>query len=90
MKSIEDILKRNARVEIDKAWETSKTRRGIIAFITYLTAATFLKLIGNDAPLINAFVPVGGYLLSTLSLPFVKSWWVSHHKTDRQPQNFDA
>ena len=81
MKSIEDILQRNTRVELDKAWETSKTRKAIIAFITYLTAAAFLKLIENDAPLVNALVPVGGYLLSTLSLPFVKSWWAAHQKS---------
>ncbi len=79
MKSIEEILQRNTRVELDKAWETSKTRKGIIMFLTYLTAATFLKLIGNDAPLINALVPVGGYLLSTLSLPFIKSWWMQRY-----------
>ena len=82
MKRISEILERNNRVERDKAWETSKTRRGIIAFITYLTAATFLKLIENDAPLINALVPVGGYLLSTLSLPFVKQWWISAQKNN--------
>jgi len=78
MKSIEEILARNSKVEIDKAWETSKTRRAVIAFITYLTAATFLKIIGNDTPLINALVPVGGYVLSTLSLPFLKKMWVQY------------
>jgi len=82
MKSIDDILKRNARVELDKAWETSKTRRGIIAAMTYLIAAAFLKLIGNDAYLINALVPTGGYLFSTLSLPVVKSWWIKNQKRD--------
>ncbi len=82
MQNIEDILKRNARVEADKAWETSYTRRAIIACITYLTAVTFLKIIGNDAPLINAFVPVGGYLLSTLSLPFVKKIWIQRRTSD--------
>jgi len=84
MKSIDDILKRNARVELDKAWETSLTRRCIIAGITYLTAASFLKLIGNEAYLINALVPVGGYLLSTLSLPMVKTWWVKQHNLDER------
>lgn len=83
MKSIEEILLRNARVETDKAWETSKTRRSIIIVITYLTAVTFLKLIGNEAPLINAFVPCGGYLLSTLSLPFIKTWWIKNKRTDK-------
>jgi hypothetical protein len=76
MESISDILKRNSRVENEKAWETSKIRRGIIAFLTYLTASVFLKLIGNDAPLVNALVPTGGYIFSTLSLPFVKRWWI--------------
>lgn len=80
MQSVEDILKRNSRVELDKAWETSKTRRIIIALITYLTATTFLKLIGNEAYLVNALIPVGGYLLSTLSLPAVKTWWIRTFK----------
>lgn len=82
MKSIEEILQRNTKVELDKAWETSYTRRAIIAFSTYLTATTFLKLIGNDAPLINGLVPVGGYLLSTLSLPFIKKMWIANKKSN--------
>lgn len=82
MKSIEDILKRNTRVELDKAWETSKTRRGMIVVITYIAACVFLKLTGNNAPFVNALVPVGGYLFSTLSLPFVKRMWISHQKSD--------
>lgn len=80
MQSIEDILKRNNRVELDKAWETSYTRRFFIMCITYLTAVTFLKLISNEAPLINGLVPVGGYFLSTLSLPTVKKMWFTHFK----------
>ena len=80
MQSIEEILKRNSRVELDKAWEVSRTRRAFIAVITYLTAAAFLFLIDNDAPFINALVPTGGYLLSTLSLPVIKNWWLK-----RQP-----
>lgn len=82
MQRISEILERNTRVERDKAWETSKTRRIIISFITYLTAATFLKLIKNDAPLIHALVPVGGYILSTLSLPYVKYIWLTNQKSD--------
>ena len=30
---LEKINERNKRVELDKAWEVSKTRRGIIAFL---------------------------------------------------------
>lgn len=80
MKSIEDILKRNTRVELDKAWETSYTRRGMIVAITYIAACVFLKLTGNATPFINALVPVGGYLFSTLSLPIVKHWWIQNQK----------
>jgi biotin transporter BioY len=76
MQSIEDILKRNSKVELDKAWETSKTRRAVIAGITYTIAALFMYRIGIDDYLVNALVPTGGYLLSTLSLPFVKGWWL--------------
>jgi hypothetical protein len=73
---ITDIKERNKRVELDKAWETSKTRRALIASITYIVAALFMYRIGVSEPFINALVPTGGYLLSTLSLPFIKQWWV--------------
>jgi len=70
------IQERNKRVEIDKAWETSWTRRLFIALVTYGLASMWLKLIGANDPLLNALVPAGGYLLSTLTLPFLKSLWV--------------
>lgn len=77
MKSVEEILERNARVEADKAWETSWTRRCIIAAITYAVASAFMYRIGVGDPFINALVPTGGYLLSTLSLGVVKQWWMN-------------
>lgn len=73
---LETIKQRNIRVESDKAWETSKTRRVIITILTYVVASIFLKMIGNNKPIINAFIPAGGYLLSTLSLPVIKEWWI--------------
>lgn len=76
MHSVEDILKRNARVEADKAWETSKTRRAVIAALTYLVATAFMKKIGVEDYLLSALIPTGGYLLSTLSLPVIKQWWL--------------
>lgn len=78
--SIEGIIDRNKRVEADKAWETSWTRRFFIAFITYGTAGLFLLLIGNQDALINALVPTGGYFLSTLSLPWMKNWWLKKNR----------
>ena len=70
------IQERNARVEADKAWETSLTRRVFIAVVTYLIAASWLAIIGESMIWLKAVVPTGGYLLSTLSLPFVRKWWV--------------
>lgn len=87
MKSIEEILKRNSRVELDKAWEVSKTRRVMIMVITYIAACIFLKLTGNNSPFVNALVPVGGYLFSTLSLPFVKNWWILNKKSDESDES---
>lgn len=86
MQSIEEILKRNSRVELDKAWEVSLTRRAVIALITYVTATTFLFILGNNLPFMNALVPTGGYLLSTLSLPFVKNWWLKRRTNEVLPE----
>lgn len=75
---IDYIKARNARVEADKAWETSATRRIFIASITYCVAAFYMHMAGLGNPFIGACVPTGGYLLSTLSLPFIKNYWKSN------------
>ena len=74
---IAQIKERNARVETDKAWERSWTRRLFIAAVTYLIASIWLVLIHDTSPFLKALVPAAGYLLSTLSLPFIKNWWSS-------------
>lgn len=76
---IHTIQERNARVEAEKAWETSWFRVGSIAAVTYIIATAALYAIGNDNPLRNALIPTLGYFLSTQSLPFVKSWWISRY-----------
>lgn len=73
---IQEIKKRNERVEADKAWETSLTRRGFIILITYLGALFFMKLNGFENSALQAFIPAGAYILSTLSLPSLKKWWL--------------
>jgi len=72
---IQNIQERNRRVEIDKAWETSWTRRVFIATVTYIIAGVWLVMIHDSKPLLKALIPTVGYLLSTLSLPFIKKWW---------------
>lgn len=75
---LEAIKERNARVEADKAWETSWARRIFIATVTYVVAALYMKSAGLANPMLGAFVPSGGYLLSTMSLPFVRSFWLNN------------
>jgi hypothetical protein len=76
--TIQHILERNKRVEADKAWEVSWTRRLFIAGVTYITACIFLYVINSPNFAANAVVPAIGYLLSTLSLPWLKKWWLSN------------
>jgi CheY-like chemotaxis protein len=71
-----DIKARNARVEADKAWETSWTRRLIIAVFTYVVAAVWLLVIEDTDPFLKAIIPAAGYILSTLSIGRVKQQWI--------------
>ena len=78
-KEIQLIKERNMRVELDKFWETSWTRRIFISVATYLVAGIWLVLINKNYPWLKSFVPVLGYLLSTLSLGFLRDWWQKNH-----------
>jgi hypothetical protein len=79
-KRVAAIEDRNKRVESDKNWETSRTRRIAIGMMTYAVVVTYLYVIGNDKPLINGMVPVGGFLLSTLALQGIKRRWEKRGK----------
>ncbi len=78
---LRQIEERNTRVEMDKAWETSWTRRGSIALITWVVAGVVMTLLGADRPWLGALVPVCGFVLSTLSLPVLKKTWVRRRKS---------
>ncbi len=81
--TLQQILERNARVETDKAWETSKTRRGVIVGATYLVAGVYMSALGGPLPWLNAFIPVLGYLLSTLSLLKIKEIWLKRKLSEK-------
>ena len=72
---IRQIEERNKGVELNKAWETSYTRRVLVALFTYLVIVLYLKFIVGIDPWINAIVPTVGFLLSTLTLRFFKEMW---------------
>jgi hypothetical protein len=73
---IRKIEERNRSVECDKAWETSSTRKLIIAVFTYLAIGIYLWYIAIPEPFLNAIVPTVGFLLSTLTLPAFKKMWI--------------
>lgn len=74
---LDAIKHRNARVEADKAWETSWTRRLFIAGTTYLVAFAYIGLGLKVQPAaLHAAVPTGGYLISTISLSGLKRFWI--------------
>jgi len=77
-KEIELIKARNRRVEADKAWETSWTRRIFIGVSTYLLIAIFLVIIKAERPFVTAIIPAVAYVVSTLSLGILKSWWLNN------------
>lgn len=78
-KEIEKIKERNNRVESDKAWETSYLRRALLMIFTYLAIGFYLSAIKIEKPWINAIVPAIGFMLSTLTLPFLKKLWLRHN-----------
>jgi ABC-type bacteriocin/lantibiotic exporter with double-glycine peptidase domain len=83
-KRVKALEERNRRVESDKAWETSNTRKLIIAVFTYLAIALYLYTISVPLPWLNAIVPTVGFLLSTLTLPFFRRIWLGHvHKKEK-------
>jgi len=72
---IKKIQERNKRVELDKAWETSKTRKVSIAVLTYLVMVLVMYSLKMDSPFIGAIIPTLGFTLSTFSLDFIKEFW---------------
>lgn len=75
-KEIKAIKERNKRVEKDKAWETSWTRRICIMVLTYIVVITYSYVIKEfDNIFLSSLVPVIGFTLSTLSLKLVRKIW---------------
>lgn len=69
---IASIKGRNARVEQEKAWETSWQRKIGIITTTYCVMILVFSSLGNDRPFLNAIIPTLGYMLSTLSMEWMK------------------
>ena len=78
---IEQIKSRNKRVELDKSWETSWTRRICIMILTYIVVLFYSYIISKiNNIFLSSFVPVIGFTLSTLSLKLVRKVWEKNKK----------
>lgn len=75
---IEKIKDRNRRVEREKAWEMSWTRKIMVAILTYIVVAVFFFYLGVSNPIKTAVVPTIAFLLSTLSIPFIRKLWLKY------------
>lgn len=70
------IKERNKKVELDKAWETSWTRKIGIMILTYIVVIIYSYVIKEfDNIFLSSLVPVIGFTLSTLSLRLVRNIW---------------
>lgn len=80
-KEILKIKERNKRVELDKAWETSLTRRICICILTYIVVVIYSIVINKTTSIwLSSLVPVIGFTLSTLSLKLVRNIWEKNKK----------
>jgi len=77
---IKNIEERNNKVGIDKAWETSFTRRLILMIFSYLVVVIFFLIIKIENPWLNAIVPALAFMIQQLSMPFFKNLWQKHRK----------
>lgn len=75
-KEIEQIKQRNQRVELDKKWETSGTRKVCICVLTYIVVIIYSYLTNKiNNIFLSSLVPVIGFTLSTISLNFIRKIW---------------
>ena len=75
-REIENIKKRNKRVELDKRWETSFTRRLCICILTYIIVVIYTYVISKISNIfLSSLVPVIGFSLSTVSLKGIRKIW---------------
>lgn len=75
-KELEEIKQRNKRVELDKKWETSYTRKICICVLTYIVVLIYSNMINTANNIfLSSLVPVIGFFLSTLSLKLIRKIW---------------
>ena len=77
-KRVSEIEARNKRVELDKKWETSFTRRISICILTYIVVLLFSYFVNKSNNIfLSSLVPVIGFALSTLSVSLIRKIWLN-------------
>lgn len=80
-KEINDIKERDKKVELNKTWETSWTRKLCIMFLTYIVVILYsLSISKINNVFLSSLVPVIGFTLSTLSLNVIRKLWEKNIK----------
>lgn len=77
-KEIFKINERNRKVELDKKWEISITRKVLIIILTYFIIVLFFYYSWLGKPFINAIVPTIWFFLSTFSMSFFRKLWLKY------------
>lgn len=77
---IQKIEERNEKVEIDKAWEISWTRRILLMIFTYAAIGIYMQAINISRPWLNSVIPAIAFMLSTLTMPFFKKIWIQRSR----------
>lgn len=84
---VRKIEERNEKVEVDKAWETSSTRKFLLVIFTYIAIGAYLQVIAVAKPWMNAIVPALAFSISTLTMPYFKALWLKSWKNKEETQN---
>lgn len=83
-KEIENIKIRNARVELDKKWETCWTMENMYLRINIYRCIAYSYIVRNYSNiLLSSLVPVIGFTLSTLSLKYIRKMWEKNVKNNQ-------
>ena len=73
---VNKIEERNKKVELNKSWETSWTRRICIMILTYIVVVFYSYLTNKiNNIFLSSLVPVIGFTLSTASLNIIRKLW---------------
>ena len=75
---LQEINKRNHKVDLDKKWETSNFRKLLVLITTYFLASLTMFAIVDSKPFVSSLIPKLGYFLSMFSFGFIKSIWIKN------------